>query len=637
MAEYLSPGVYVEEIDSGMKPMEGVSTSTAGFVGMTERGKLCGTPEFIGSYMEFRNKFGGYLPKATYGERRYLPMAVEQFFANGGSRCFVMRILNDNCAASAAVKIGDVKITAVNAGAWSNLVMISCKCDSMNEGLYDLAVSCMESQTSTKAAYEESYTEVSLDPDSDNYIVKVLDKSLLVRADHVPNAKSTISLYADFPKQEQAALLSTAITDEGRAVDAAKTAADAVKKAKEDAEKAKEYSEKAKAVSDADAENPDKKAAAVAAATAATAATAAIEALTAEVTKAEANVVTKKNVTATLDAEAQKAAAAIDSAIKIDPEASARAKKKWVSVWLSGGADCTEGEKPCDKIDASILKGTDGGPGKRTGLCALRDIPEISIAIAPGVTQAVELQEVLTHCETMGNRVCILDMPKGENDVTALQNYRAGINSSFAAMYHPWLQVFDPLEKRSAFLPPSGAMAGIYARVDNTRGVHKAPANETIRNCTGLETLFGKSEQDMLNPIGVNLIRNIQGQGIRVWGARTCSSDSAWKYINVRRLFIFLEESIRRNTGWAVFEPNDQLLWTKVRNSLTSFLNTQWRSGALAGASESESFFVNVGLGSSMTQDDVLNGRMICQIGVAPSRPAEFIIFRISQIMENNS
>jgi hypothetical protein len=171
---------------------------------------------------------------------------------------------------------------------------------------------------------------------------------------------------------------------------------------------------------------------------------------------------------------------------------------------------------------------------------------------------------------------------------------------------------------------------GIYARSDNTRGVHKAPANEVVRACVGLDTQFNKGEQDILNPKGVNLIRAFPGQGIRVWGARTVSSDPSWKYVNVRRLFIFLEETIKANTNWAVFEPNDEALWTRVHRTISVFLNGMWRNGSLAGTSADEAFFVNIGR-STMSQDDIDNGRLVCVIGVAPVKPAEFVIFRITQ------
>jgi phage tail sheath protein FI len=201
-------------------------------------------------------------------------------------------------------------------------------------------------------------------------------------------------------------------------------------------------------------------------------------------------------------------------------------------------------------------------------------------------------------------------------------------------MYHPWLQVFDPMDKRNIYIPPSGSVMGIYSRVDQERGVYKAPANEVVRACVGLECQYNKGEQDILNPRGVNLIRTMTGQGTRVWGARTCSSNSSWKYVNVRRLFIFLEESIKRYTNWVVFEPNDEPLWTRVSRTISVFLAGVWRAGALAGASEAEAFFVDIGR-TTMSQDDIDNGRLICVIGVAPIKPAEFVIFRITQKTAN--
>jgi phage tail sheath protein FI len=197
-------------------------------------------------------------------------------------------------------------------------------------------------------------------------------------------------------------------------------------------------------------------------------------------------------------------------------------------------------------------------------------------------------------------------------------------------MYHPWLQVFDPLDKRNINIPPSGSIAGIFSRTDIERGVHKAPANEVVRACVGLDCQYSTGEQDILNPRGVNLIRSFTGRGIRVWGARTCSSNGQWKYVNVRRLFIYLEESIKRNTNWVVFEPNDEVLWARVRRTIELFLSTVWRTGALAGTTAEEAFFVDIGR-TTMTQDDIDNGRLICVIGAAPVKPAEFVIFRITQ------
>ena len=223
----------------------------------------------------------------------------------------------------------------------------------------------------------------------------------------------------------------------------------------------------------------------------------------------------------------------------------------------------------------------------------------------------------------------MLDMPRDAVKPEDLAEYRSMVDSSYAAMYHPWIQVFDPSAGCPEFIPPSGAVMGVYARTDRNRGVHKAPANETVA-CTGLKVNYTKAEQDLLNPQGINLIRAFTGQGIRIWGARTASSNSAFRYVNVRRLFIYVEESIKANTSWVVFEPNDPALWSRVSISINAFLEGLWRAGMLAGDSAGEAYFVNIGP-DTMTKDDIQNGKLICEVGIAPSRPAEFVIFRVSQ------
>ncbi|MDR0858124.1 MAG: phage tail sheath subtilisin-like domain-containing protein, partial [Oscillospiraceae bacterium] len=237
---------------------------------------------------------------------------------------------------------------------------------------------------------------------------------------------------------------------------------------------------------------------------------------------------------------------------------------------------------------------------------------------------------LIAHCENLKSRFAVLDIPLDLKKVGEVTEHRDMYDSTYAAIYHPWLEALDPLSKRSAFFPPSGAMIGIYARTDTERGVHKAPANEIVRNTTGLSVSYNTGEQDILNPLGVNLIRAFTGRGIRVWGARTISSNGLWKYLNVRRLFIFVEESIKANTNWVVFEPNSEVLWSRVSRTIEMFLAGVWRSGALAGTSPNEAFYVECGR-TTMTQDDIDNGRLICNIGIAPVKPAEFVIFRITQ------
>ena len=275
--------------------------------------------------------------------------------------------------------------------------------------------------------------------------------------------------------------------------------------------------------------------------------------------------------------------------------------------------------------------GQDNGPGARSGIQSLEDLTEVRIIAAPGKTAQDVHLELIAQCELMRYRFAILD---GEQDpaggsITSILTHRNLYDTSFAAYYQPWVTVV--VDGQNRHLPPSGYLAGVYARVDNARGVWKAPANEPVLNVLGLKTNFTTGEQDLLNPRGVNLIRQFDIGGIRVWGARTLSSDPDVKYINVRRTLIFLEASIDRGTQWVVFEPNTPETWVRLTDSVSAFLTTQWRSGALFGRKPEEAFFVRCDE-TTMTADDILNGRLICEIGVAIVRPAEFVIFRIEQI-----
>jgi phage tail sheath protein FI len=292
---------------------------------------------------------------------------------------------------------------------------------------------------------------------------------------------------------------------------------------------------------------------------------------------------------------------------------------------FTGGSNGTAASlTPADFI------GTDEGPGKRTGIQAFVDNSFVSIIAVPGVTDPNVALKLVEHCENLKSRFAVLDFPKELTSVEELVKYRDMFDTSYASLYHPWLQAFDALDKKDAFLPPSGAIMGIYARSDANRNVGKAPGNEQVNGVTGLSVSYNDAEQDILNPVGINLIRSMPGAGIKVWGARTLSNNGLWKYINVRRVFIFVEESIKANTSWVVFEPNTEGLWLRVESTIANFLTSQWREGVLAGASAAEAFFVRIGH-ETMSQDDIDNGRLICEIGIAPTKPAEFVIFRLTQ------
>ena len=591
MAEYLSPGVYVEEYDSGATPMQGVSTSTAGFVGLAERGPVIGQPQLVTSFADYTRMYGGYLSKAGYGDARYLPYAVEQFFMNGGARAYIMRAVPGD-AKAASLTTGVLRVTAANPGAWAEKMRVTVVPSSKAKTqVFDVDGAVL---TLKKADGFNAGDVVELfDGKTTAYatIKSVLDKVITL------DAPCTLAV-ADTKVGTSKYIRTCEITITARLDDTVETYENLslkpealnyapVKTAKSDLIRVevlpgKPAAAAAPAVKDENKDNKDKK-------------------------------------------DAPAAAPAPAKAAGITPYDLCAGVGEGMVLTLEGGSD---GSVLNVTPDAYI--GADDGPGKRTGLQAFQENGVVSVLAIPGVT-APEVQAALIgFCENRKSCFAILDVPMDLKKTNDVATFRDMYDSTYAAMYHPWLQMFDAGAKRTDYFPPSGAMAGIYARSDNSRGVHKAPANEVVRGCTGLSCNYNVGEQDILNPIGVNLIRALPGQGIRVWGARTISSNGLWKYVNVRRLFIYIEESIKANTNWVVFEPNSETLWSRVTRTIETFLATCWRDGALAGSSPEQAFFVECGP-TTMTQDDIDNGRLICQIGIAPVKPAEFVIFRITQ------
>jgi phage tail sheath protein FI len=499
MAEYLAPGVYIEEIEVGAKPIEGVSTSTAGFLGQTERGPV--EPRLATSLEQFLRLYGGYI------EDSYLAYAVEGFFRNGGTRCFIGRITAKDASTATLTLNKDkdeksngteiIKVSALGPGDWGNRIKISVMGGSLtsdNRSLFKLTVNYYKTDADAKSKAEpyisELYDNLSADPNASDYYLK-----------RINGISSLVSLE--------------------RLADGMPDAADAI--------------------------------------------------------------------------------------MKGDPN--------------SAGSN---------SVSVADFEGESTSPEKRRGLSAFKGIDEISIICAPDeVRSGLEAlaDSLRTHCEFLKDRFAIL---QSRQSAMPDANLRPN-DSKYTAFYYPWIYVLDPITNLPKLVPPGGHVAGIYARVDQERGVHKAPANEIIRGVTGLEFNITKDEQALLNPRGVNCIRVFTGRGIRVWGARTASSDPSWKYVNVRRLFIFLEKSIEVATQWAVFESNDEKLWARMRQTINQFLTRVWRDGALMGSTQDEAYFVKCDR-TTMTQDDIDNGRLIMLIGVAPVKPAEFVIFRIAQV-----
>ena len=555
MAEYLSPGVYVEEYDNSPRSIEGVGTSTAGFIGLAEKGPVEGAPLLVTSMRSFKQQFGGFLSEFGYGEYRFLANSVEQFFDNGGTRCYVMRVAPKD-AKPATAKKGFLTVTASSPGAWGNKVQVMLSTNKKRKlQLIEktetgfIAKSVEGFREGDLVEFEGTYTTIKTIFDREVTFENEIPATA-VDTDIVPKSVVylvTIDLSIRYADDVENYTELSVNTQSPRFIGSRLASSDIVK----------------------------------------------------------------------VEVAPQKKAG--------NPVAEILGEKATDGVFfLEGGLDGS-----VSKVDPSTFIGEDNGPGKRTGLEAFVENNVVSMLAIPGVTMPEVVVALVGHCERLRSRFAVLDMPREMYKTADLIGYRQMVDSSYCAMYHPWIQVFDRSSNKSDYIPPSGAVMGVYSRTDINRGVHKAPANEVIF-CTGLSVNYTKDEQDILNPEGINLIRTLPGQGIRIWGARTASSNSAFKYVNVRRLFIFVEESIKANTNWVVFEPNDPTLWQRVNLTISNFLDGLWRNGMLAGDSAAESYFVEIGP-STMTRDDIMNGRLICNIGIAPSRPAEFVIFRVTQ------
>lgn len=561
MAEYLTPGVYVEEFNSSEPPMSSVSTSTAGFIGITEKGPQYGTPILITNFASFRRIFGGYLTEREFGQYRYLTYAVNQFFTNGGSRCYIKRVVPSDASYSCSSEQSPVVFYAKEPGEWGNKITITI---TKNNNVKTQILEEIENKYRVKSTQGFLVGDIVCVTTNENvYYNRVIDVD-----------DNIITMQKAFEKN---------VTDDNIVPQIVLSVCKFDISVKYDLiEEKYENCSFNRNSYDFVAERLAKS-----------------ELIMIEIKEIEEDV-----PPFLLFCEEEK-----DSC----------------NIRLLGGKNGTQ-----QAISAIDFIGEDKGPNNRSGLQAFIDNNEVSLLAIPGITDPQVLLSLIAHCENMGNRFAILDIPREKKTVNDIVEYRDLFDSDFAAMYHPWVKVADPITKNAVAIPPSGSVAGVYARTDNTRGVFKAPANEIVSACVGLDCNYTTGEQDILNPKGVNLIRSFSGAGIRIWGARTISSNSLWRYVNVRRLFLYIEESIKVSTNWVVFEPNEPLLWLRVKRTIELFLGDLWRAGALAGGSEGEAFFVDIGA-NTMSQSDIDNGRLICVIGVAPVKPAEFVIFRITQ------
>lgn len=554
--------------------MEGVGTSTAGFIGLAERGPVEGLPQLVTNFADFKRKYGSYLSENEFGEYRFLAYAVEHFFVNGGSRAFISRVAPSNAKASIgyapSAEAPVIQLTAKNPGMWGDSIRAVVTSSSKAK---TQILEIIDTPTGKKYLVKSSVGFNAGD------VVMYTDRKVVTYNKVIKSQDNIIEFEKEFDDD---------VVDKNLLPNKVITTCEFNIEVKFD-DQVEMY------------ENVSFN----------------IEA---------PNYITKKLDKSDL-VKAEYVGQPTEDIIPpyLQIVGNDQDNASFLTISLIGGSNGS-----IANISASDFVGVDNGAGKRTGIQSFLDNDNVSIMAVPGITDPNVQLMLVAHCENLGSRFAVLDMPRSAKKLDDIMAHRDMFDSNYAAMYHPWLEIFDPLDKKNLAIPPSGSIVGIYARSDNTRGVHKAPANEVVRACVGLDCQFNKGEQDILNPKGVNLIRSFPGQGIRVWGARTITSNSSWKYVNVRRLFIFIEESIKANTNWAVFEPNDEVLWVRVKRTIDVFLTGLWRNGYLAGNSAAEAFFVNIGR-NTMSQDDIDNGRLVCVIGVAPVKPAEFVIFRISQ------
>ena len=624
MPEYLAPGVYVEEVSFRSKSIEGVPTSTTGFAGVTRYGPVQysdGTnevprstkPRLITSFTEFERVYGGLQPmELATGERtNYLAHAARAFFANGGRRLYVSRVFAAEAGNEVVDYIANLAVTVSQGTAnwkarWPGkdgnvLVDVSVSRsknlafkypdvagDILDKHLWGVQVKSVKAGAVVELTHplpvapakppagNDPLTEANL------YVVQVNadGRQTFVKSD------GTVVALPDAIGDMQVCLveMNVAVHGPGGRVDSYTQLAGSDKQSRDIAKVL-------------EADDPEDENAMV----------------WLEWTPVDGDLFAPARLMAGLQAADKRLTGGLDGT-------------------LPGGSDL-EGQE-ADPDDVNV---------KATGLEALGELEDIAIVALPdagALDDDDSIQDaaarLIAHAEKYRYRIAVVDA-KANSSISEIREFRGKFDTKYAALYHPWIEILDPLvpnapgvPPRKLTLPPSGFVCGIYARSDIERGVNKAPANEIVRGLTKFEININKARQDVLNPEGVNCLRFFEGRGNRVWGARTMSSDPEWKYVNVRRLFIYAEHSIEKATQWAVFEPNNERLWTNIKSMVEDFLYVLWRDGALIGAKPEEAYFVRCDR-TTMTQNDLDNGRMICLVGIAPSRPAEYVIFRVGQ------
>jgi phage tail sheath protein FI len=665
MPEYLSPGVYVEEVSFRARSIEALSTTTTAFIGPTRYGPTDLPLDVITSIGEFERTYGDRQQMQFQGSsptHNYMWHAARAFFENGGTRLYVSRVFTPLATVSANNNADGRATDPISGAGATMLVTARFPGDAGNmhvritlqkgpnilaqdtvtsppqaRGLLDFDIvalhNSLSSPPSTVFALAESYFDTQLNQPSWQFWTVLPPSSSvtpLKLKDMHPNADpnfgdkiwvitATVTIYPNDPN------LSTWVYS-GLALD-----------------RNHQLNGKADSIEAQFALSPipDN-----------------LKSSTTLVLNSlgEARTVP---IVITMSSAADNGLAVLNALLNSPEGLRATASPpepnlqtdlldststdvaRSIDIVLKGGND---GQRPPGPGELGYEGLADPASTKKTGLKAFEDIDEISIVAAPGSTFDYEggyrddastiISLLIAHAEQMRYRIAVLDSGDGEaiSDVRAL---RARFDSTYAALYYPWVTILDPVTRKEINLPPSGFVTGIYARNDINRAVYKAPANEVVNLALTFESVLNKAQQDVLNPIGVNCFRFFEDRGYRLWGARTISSDPEWKYVNMRRYFAYLEHSIDKGTQWAVFEPNGPILWASLKRTVSDFLLNEFQNGALLGDKPEQAYFVRCDR-STMTQNDLDNGRVIVLVGVAALTPAEFVIFRIGQWTANS-
>jgi uncharacterized protein len=637
MPEYLAPGVFIEEVSYRAKSIEGVSTTTTGFVGPTRYGPTDLEPEIITSLVEFERVYGGRnkLVYAGVEVDNYMWNAVRAFFEEGGKRLYVSRTFREIGGADTATASADGRAARV---AFNGIRIKARFPGASGNGRLSLQFALGQN----RLVFEGTPSAATLKGLSHGDIVHIAQRTVAAGEPALPAPPAGLVDFYLLSWDGPAGKWRFTRPDAGPPVgtisfllDDARITADLV-----------------------------------------------IRRATVSVffNPVEPDLPSFAAVDLALD-RSHTLAGTPDSLLDyfaLEPANLSQARSVPITIVASGGgagpdgltlinsftsvgggvttiriADLTASPDSIDYLqkntlifaltngnDGQVLDSTtyegkvDAVTNRASGLKSFENIEDISIVAAPGSSLNSTLGQpvaglLITHARTMKYRIAVIDSVKNQS-ISDVRAYRGKFDSNYAAFYYPWVKIIDPVTNQENHYPPSGFVSGIYARNDVERAVYKAPANETVNLAIGFEKLINKAQQEVLNPEGINCFRFFEGRGMRLWGARTMTSDPEWKYVNLRRYFAYLERSIDKGTQWAVFEPNGEKLWANVRRTIEDFLLNEWQNGALLGEKPEKAYFVKCDR-STMTQNDLDNGRLVCQVGVAPLRPAEFVIFRIGQ------